>query len=651
MTTVQLGPSTERFGPYLLRGLIGRGAMGEVHRAVDTSHDGRMVALKVLPGDVSNDPDRRDRFRRESEIVAGLGEPHVVPVHRYGEIGGRLFLDMQLVDGPDLGAYLVASGPLPPEVAVGIVEQVAAALDAAHDAGLVHGDVKPSNVLVHRPVPGRAPDVVLADFGIAGGAAGFGTVEYLAPERLRGLPGDRRVDVYALACVLHELLTGTRAFAGEFAAQVHGHLHRVPPRPSSVIAALPPALDLVVASGMAKDPAARCPTAGALAAQARAALAPARPSGQPTRRQVLVAATAGVLTLGAGLAVSSVVRGGGTLTPVAPADEPLPFALGPRPEPAITERAVGIRSVELSPFVVAAVGGSAVAVVLTTEGFQGWDLGTDTPIGPLQSRDVTTGIATDTSSIALADVDGTPVLCSAAFGEPAIALTDLRTGAPWGPPITPTGAAVEVVAVAVVDGSAVVLSVDENKALARTDLRTARPLGPPVPYPDVNELWRLEVYELGGRPCVVTGSDVMTADPLVTTVRDVATLDVVGRGELLAALGELDGTPVALSGIGAQVRVVDLASGNLVRDIPAPASVVTAVELSGRLVAVAGGETGEIALYDVATATRIGAPLTGHEAKVNALRPIVLGDRPVLVSAAQDNAIRVWDLAVRAHGG
>jgi serine/threonine-protein kinase len=647
MTTVQLGPSTGKFGPYLLRGLIGRGGMGEVHRAVDTSHESRLVALKLLPLEVSDDPDCRDRFRRESEIVARLGESHVIPVHRYGEVDGRLFLDMQLVDGPDLGAYLIASGPLPPEVAVGIVEQIASALDAAHAASLVHGDVKPSNVLVHRPVPGRVPDVVLADFGVAGDAAGFGTVEYVAPERIRGLPGDRRGDVYALACVLHELLTGRRAFAGEFASQVHGHLLRPPPRPSLVITTLPPTLDLVVASGMAKDPAARSPTAGALAAQARAALAsPAEPK-RPTRRQVLVAASAGVLTLAGGLAVSSLVRGG---APGTAAAEPLPFGLGSRPEPVITERAVGIRSVELSPFVTGAVGGSPVAVVLTTEGFQGWDLASDTPIGPLLSREVTEGIATDTSSIALADVDGIAVLCSAAFGEPAIALTDLRTGTPWGPPVNPSGAPVEVIATAVVDGAPVVVSVDENKTLARTNLRTSRPLGPPVPYPEISELSPLEVFELAGRPWVVTGSDVMTADPLVSTVRDVATLDEVGRGELIDALAVQDGTPVVLSGLGSQLRVVDLASGNLRREIPAAADVVTAVELSGRLVAVTGGSTGEITLYDIASATRIGDPLTGHQAKINALQTIRLGDRPVLISAALDNTIRVWDLALRAHG-
>jgi hypothetical protein len=359
-----------------------------------------------------------------------------------------------------------------------------------------------------------------------------------------------------------------------------------------------------------------------------------------------------VLTLGAGLAASALLRGAGAPTPSASTNEPLPFALGPRPEPVITERAVGIRSVELSPFVVAAIGGAAVAVVLTTRGFQGWDLGSDTPIGPLLSHDVTDGIATDTSSIALVEVDGRAVLCSAAFGEPAIALTDLETGAPWGSPLVPTGAKVEVITVALVDGKPVVLSVDENKVLARTDMRTARPFAPPVPLPDVNELSPLIVHELAGRPCVVTGSDVLTSpDPLASTVRDVATLDVVGRVTLVDGLGVLDGTPVALSGTAAQVRVLDLASGDLRREVPADASVLTVLELSGRLVAVTGGDKGEIALHDVATATRIGVPLTGHEAAINALSTIWLGDRPVLVSAAQDNSIRVWDLALRAYGG
>ncbi|WP_086859566.1 serine/threonine-protein kinase [Amycolatopsis lexingtonensis] len=280
----------EQFGPYKIEGLLGRGGMGEVHRAYDTAHD-RVVALKLLSGPNAGDEAFRARFRRESQIVARLREPHVIPIHAYGEIDGRLYLDMRLVEGKDL-KELLEDGPLSPERAAAIVEQVAGALDAAHEDGLVHRDVKPSNVLVT-----SADFVYLVDFGIArsmtaegtsitGTGNVIGTLDYMAPERFGEAPITGLVDVYALACVFFECVTGRRPFLGEgAAAQMGAHLTAPPPAPSQVRPGLPAALDAVVAHGMAKNPADRYPTAKAFADAVRAALtapAPAIPTWQKT---------------------------------------------------------------------------------------------------------------------------------------------------------------------------------------------------------------------------------------------------------------------------------------------------------------------------------------------------------------------------------
>ena len=160
---------TEEFGPYRLEHLLGRGGMGEVHRAWDTRR-GRTVALKRLPAPLAGDPEFQARFRRESALAAQLSEPHIIPIHDFGEINGRLFIDMRLVDGTDLASVIKSKGPMAPRRAIGILAQVASALDAAHAAGLVHRDVKPSNVLVR----GHDEDefAYLIDFGIARAAAG-----------------------------------------------------------------------------------------------------------------------------------------------------------------------------------------------------------------------------------------------------------------------------------------------------------------------------------------------------------------------------------------------------------------------------------------------------------------------------------------------
>ncbi|MCE6995177.1 protein kinase [Saccharothrix sp. S26] len=263
------------FGRYEIGELLGQGGMGVVHRARDTVHD-RVVALKRL-SPAATDDEYRARFQREARIAAALRHPHVIPVNDFGEVDGRLFLDMMLVEGTDLRRALGA-GPLDPVRALEILAQVAAALDAAHGHGLVHRDVKPSNILI------TADDhAYLADFGIARETSPeataltrsgdlVGSWDYLAPERLSGGPVDGRSDQYSLACVLFECLTGRLPHpAADPAAKVAAHLLQPPPAPSVFSPTVTPALDAVVLRGLAKDPARRFESATALITAAREA--------------------------------------------------------------------------------------------------------------------------------------------------------------------------------------------------------------------------------------------------------------------------------------------------------------------------------------------------------------------------------------------
>jgi serine/threonine-protein kinase len=271
-----------QFGPYRLDQVIGRGGMGEVYRAYDTVHE-RVVAIKLLLESLSADPDYRARFEREARIAASLREQHVIPIHRFGEIDGRLFIDMRLVDGEDLGKVLAREGQLEPRRAVSIVAQLAAALDAAHQANLIHRDIKPANVLLADHARGMADSVYLVDFGIARDStantsltvtgAAVGTPDYMAPERFTAGRIDRRADIYALGCLLYEMLTGRKPFAGgEYPALLFKHLNADPPKPSAARQGIPAAMDGVVARSMAKNPESRFATAGELAAAAEAAL-------------------------------------------------------------------------------------------------------------------------------------------------------------------------------------------------------------------------------------------------------------------------------------------------------------------------------------------------------------------------------------------
>ncbi|HET6877922.1 MAG TPA: serine/threonine-protein kinase [Jatrophihabitans sp.] len=278
------GEALDSFGPYVLESVLGRGGMGVVYQARDTRR-GRTVALKLLAPELAGDASFQARFRRESQIAARLNDPHVVPIHDFGEIDGRLFIDMRLVEGRSLAERL-ESGRLPPATAVGIVAQVAGALDAAHAQGLVHRDVKPANILLVGPErPGRPPFAYLVDFGIARvlptgtqtaqtTTATVGTVSYMAPERILGQPGDHRVDVYSLGCVLFECLTGRRPFDGEPAAVMFAQVHNLPPDPAGMAPGVTPGLRDAIATALAKDPAQRFASAGALADAAAAGLEP-----------------------------------------------------------------------------------------------------------------------------------------------------------------------------------------------------------------------------------------------------------------------------------------------------------------------------------------------------------------------------------------
>lgn len=265
-----------QFGPYRLRRLVGRGGMGDVYEAEDTVRE-RVVALKLMSQSLSQDPVFRTRMQREARTAGRLQEPHVVPIHDYGEIDGQLYVDMRLIDGKDLAAILKRYGPLTPPRAVAIIRQIGAALDAAHAAGVTHRDVKPENILV------SADDFAyLVDFGIASAGTDekltqigstVGTLYYMAPERFGEAEVTYRADIYALACVLYECLAGSPPYRGDQLSVMGAHLNQAVPRPSVARPGVPAAFDEVIARGMAKDPADRYPTCGDLSAAAYAALA------------------------------------------------------------------------------------------------------------------------------------------------------------------------------------------------------------------------------------------------------------------------------------------------------------------------------------------------------------------------------------------
>src|SRR4051794_4344216 len=261
---MHLAPDTIVDGRYRVLKRLGAGGMAEVWCAEDEVL-ARRVALKLLGGRYAEDPEFRERFRREAQAAAGLTHPNIVGIFDRSEWNGTPYIAMELVDGRTLKELVTERGPLPPEIAVSLTVQILRALGHAHKRGIVHRDVKPQNVIIDGE--GQAK---VADFGIARAGnsemtqtgAMVGTVQYLSPEQAQGLPVDRRSDLYSAGIVLYELLTGRVPFDGEApVATALKHVSERPVPPGQLRPGIPPALEAVVLHALEKDPALRFQTA------------------------------------------------------------------------------------------------------------------------------------------------------------------------------------------------------------------------------------------------------------------------------------------------------------------------------------------------------------------------------------------------------
>jgi eukaryotic-like serine/threonine-protein kinase len=354
-----LAPGT-RLGPYEILAPLGAGGMGEVYKARDTRL-GRLVAVKVLAGRHAEHPGMRERFEREARAISALSHPGICTLYDVGEHEGAHYLVMEHLEGETLAARL-ARGPLPLDQALKLGGEIASALAVAHMRGIVHRDLKPGNVMLTKGGP------KLLDFGLAklhaashglvdpgfretvsepltGQGAILGTLQYMAPEQLDGREADARSDIFALGCVVYEMVTGRKAFSGASQASVMGAiLHEQPPRIASLQPLAPPPLDRVVAACLAKDPADRWQSAADVARELRwvtersatesAPVAAGAGKARARERLAWILAVAAILAFALTLLVPRGAR---------PREEPMRFAIQPPPG----EEFVGFA--ELSP--------------------------------------------------------------------------------------------------------------------------------------------------------------------------------------------------------------------------------------------------------------------------------------------------------------
>ena len=699
--------SGEEFGPYRLLARLGAGGMGEVWRARDTRTD-REVAIKRLRPALAGDPSYVAGFRREAALAAKLNHPAIVPIHSYGEIDDQLYIEMPLLAGTDLTALIARDGPLGPARAVEVIAQVAEALDAAHAAGLVHRDVKPSNVMVQ--ARRRGDFVHLIDFGVARhadttathtGPGLVGTLTYMAPERFEGA-GDIRSDVYALAGVLFYAVAGQAPFKAppntepDLFYYLNAHLHRPPPRPSDHASAATRAdlarLDPVVARGMAKLPTERYASAGELAMAAHTALdtragndsdsSPtvrtphgfAAPTAPPARTPPpvprVVSTVAGQAERAGAPAHPTPSDASPAAHGVQPPASPMPFpsehryrqvvesrpARPPAPPAAPTTEPPGSRAARRRRirmgigaliFTLALVGAALVWANLPRTG-------TD-PLRPTIEHTLT-GHTNWVFGVATAQLDGRTAVISGSADD-TMRVWDLATGTPVGSPFTGHTGPVSSVATAQLDGRTVVISGSWDKTVRVWDLATGTPVGSPFTG-HTGPVFAVTTAQLDGRTVVISGS----ADDTVR-VWDLATGTPVGSpftGHTAAVAAvttaQLDGRTVVISGSNDNtVRVWDLATG---KQIGSPftghtgyVQAVTTAQLDGRTVVISGGDDNAVRVWDLATRAPVGAPFTGHTKRVVAVTTAQLRGRTVVVSGGWDDAVQVWDLATRAPAG
>ena len=634
-----------RVAGYLLEEQIGQGGMAVVFRAFDVRLK-RQVALKILAPVLAADEAFRRRFIRESQTAAAVDDPHIIPVFEAGEASGVLFIAMRLVRGGDLGTLLRRHGPMQPSRAAAIVAPVAAALDAAHEAGLVHRDVKPTNMLLDVR-PGRPEHVYLSDFGLSKAALGgsmltgtglfLGTLDYSAPEQIQARPVDGRADQYALASAAFELLTGAPPFQRDDAiAVIYARLSEPPPVLTSRRPGLPQAADSVFARALASAPADRFGSCREFSNALRAALGIGRYDvapgaipdiGRPATEIAALqppspAAGAGHGTVPAAPAASTGAVPAGDAS--GPAIEVIPPSRQTRPEPLgyRSKRGPRGRSFTWAAAVIAvlALAGTAIAVIVSRSPAPAsggrvrpsprpvsWSAGqTSRPLLELGTghAHIVEGMAfsSDGTTLAVGTFGGTTYLVNAATGRRIRTLTDPGSRG--------------LLAVSISWDGKLLAAADRNGSTYLWHLAPSARTAPPATLTDpASDGIRAVAFSPDGKTLATgdaAGSTYLWHLTSSTPTAPAATLTDPGSGSVQAVAFSPDGKTLATGDAAGSTYLWDVSRGtayssHILADPGASGdygTVAVAFSPDGTILA-AGGYTGQTYLWNTASGSLI----------------------------------------------